>query len=759
MGDLFGDRVVIFLRLVLVAASLLAAPVRAIDPADLLPPERAFPLGVRMEGAATAVLSWDIAEGYYLYRHRFRFASPTPDVRPSEPVFPPGYKKQDEFFGEVETYRGHLEVRLPLVSQGPLPPQVDLDVTVQGCADAGVCFPPYRRTVSVNTGFSPPARSVVDSLNSLASAFQSIVGMKGMGDLLPADQAFRFFAEVQDPSTLRLHWQIADGYYLYREKFSVDLSEVEGIRLGSYEIPHGEPKQDEEFGPVEVFHRELSFTVPLIRTATETRTIRLEVGFQGCAERGVCYPPMRKAVELTLPEGGAISSPPREEFAGEQLAEQDRIANSLRNHSLVLNLVAFLGFGLLLAFTPCIFPMIPILSGLIVGHGHAITTWRAFWLSLTYVLAHALAYTIFGVLAGLFGANLQMAMQNPWAIGAFSGLFVLLALSMFDFYPLQLPTAWQSRFAALSSRQHGGSLAGAATMGFVSAFLVGPCVAAPLAGALIYIGQTGNAVLGGLALFALGFGMGLPLLVIGTSAGKLLPKAGVWMNAVKSVFGVGMLAVAIWMLERIVPVPVAMLLWALLLIVSAIYLGALDSLPVGVSGWRRLWKGLGVAMLAYGVFMLLGVAADNRDPLQPLRGLAGTSGPVANPSSPVFERVHSRTELEGKLAEAAQQGRWVLLDFYADWCVSCKEMERYTFGDAAVRNRLLQVMLLRADVTANTDEDQALLRRFELVGPPATLFFGPDRRERKQYRIVGYTDAKRFLAHLEGFQRCLVSSC
>jgi thiol:disulfide interchange protein DsbD len=717
-------------------------PAFAIDSRDLLPPERAFPVAARFVGAGTALLSWDIADGYYLYRSKFKFASPTPGVRLGEPVFPEGHKKQDEFFGEVETYRGHLEVRLPLVAESALPESLELEVMVQGCADVGVCFPPYQRLLEVKTAGAGGG----DALTRLAGALQGFGTGSATGDLLPADQAFRFFAEAPTPDSVRLNWQIAPGYYLYREKFRVALRDAEGVALGGYAFPRGEPKIDEEFGAVEVFHGEVSVNIPLLRTGGGSRTIILETGFQGCAERGVCYPPMAKTVELALPAaagGEGVSA-----IAGATLiTEQDRIADGLWRGSLWLNMLSFLGFGLLLAFTPCIFPMIPILSGIIVGHGHAITTRRAFSLSLAYVLAHALAYTGFGVLAALFGANLQAALQNPWAIGFFSAVFVVLALSMFGFYQLQLPTALQSRIAALSSRQQAGSLAGAAVMGLLSAGLVGPCVAAPLAGALIYIGRSGDALFGGLALFSLGLGMGLPLLAIGASAGKLLPKAGMWMNAVKSVFGVAMLAVAVSMLERIVPLSVAMLLWALLLIVPAVYMGALDALPQGASGWRKLWKGLGLAMAAYGVFMLLGVAAGSRDPLQPLRGVAGSPGAVAGP--PPFTRVASVEELEARLDEASAAGRWAMLDFYADWCVSCKEMDHYTFSDPAVKAKLKDMMLLKADVTENGDGDQALLHRFGLVGPPATLFFGPDRSERKPFRLVGFTESKNFVRHLD----------
>jgi thiol:disulfide interchange protein DsbD len=724
---------------------LAGVPALPIDSADLLPPEQAFPLNARLAGDSTVSLSWDIADGYYLYRSKFKFASRTPGIRLGGPVLPEGHKKQDEFFGEVEIYRGHIEVQLPLVAETALPETLGLDVTVQGCADAGVCFPPYQQSLKVKTA----ATSGAGALMRLAGALRGIGAGPAAGDLLPADQAFRFFAEAPTGDTLRLSWQIAPGYYLYREKFRIALRDSDGVALGGYAFPRGEPKIDEEFGAVEVFHGEVSVNVPLVRSDGGVRTVTLDAGFQGCAERGVCYPPMAKTVELTLPPAAAGGEDVSAIAGATVITEQDRIADGLWRGSLWLNMLSFLGFGILLAFTPCIFPMIPILSGVIVGHGHAITTRRAFSLSLVYVLAHALAYTGFGVLAALFGANLQAALQNPWAIGAFSVLFVVLALSMFGFYQLQLPTAVQSRIAALSSKQHAGSLAGAAVMGLLSAGLVGPCVAAPLAGALIYIGRTGDALLGGLALFSLGLGMGLPLLAIGTSAGKLLPKAGTWMNAVKSVFGVVMLAVAVSMLERIIPPTVAMLMWALLLIVPAVYMGALDALPAGVSGWRKLWKGLGVAMAAYGVFMLLGVAAGSRDPLQPLRSVAGSPCAVADTGPPDFVRVASVKELDARLDEAAAAGRWAMLDFYADWCVSCKEMDRYTFSDPAVKAKLKDIVLLKADVTGNGDDDQVLLRRFGLVGPPATLFFGPDRSERKSFRLVGFTEPERFVHHLD----------
>jgi len=718
----------------------------AISSEELLPPEQAFRASAKIEGDE-ALVGFDIADGYYLYRQKFKFASKTSGVDLGEPVFPKGETKHDEFFGEMEIYRGHVDIRLPLMRSGGTADALALDVTSQGCADAGVCYPPYKRTVNVAWPPTGAGGAKTDSLGKLAEAFKSLGVKTQPVDLLPPDEAFRFFAEVKDAGTLWVSWQIADGYYLYREKFKLALLGESGVKLGSYEIPHGEPKHDEEFGAVEVFHREVGFAVPLSRADGKPVNIQLQANYQGCAEKGVCYPPMQKTASLDLPAGGtgkiaSIANP------AEPVSEQDRIAFALQSDSPWATVLSFLGFGLLLAFTPCIFPMIPILSGIIVGNGHTITTGRAFMLSLSYVLASAFAYTVFGVLAGLFGSNLQILFQKPEVIVAFSALFVLLALSMFGVYTLQMPEFIQSRVVSISNQQRGGTLTGAAIMGALSALIVGPCVAAPLAGALIYIGQTGDAVLGGLALFALGLGMGIPLLAIGASAGKLLPKAGTWMNAVKAAFGVGLLAIAVWLLERILPAAVSMFLWALLLIIPAIYLGALDALPHPASGWRRLWKGVGIVMLTYGVLLLIGVASDSTDPLQPLRGISAATA-KASPQSIAFRKVRTIDDLNQQVAAAEVAGKWVMLDFYADWCISCKEMERYTFADPKVQNALSNVVLLQADVTQNSADDQALLQRFGLIGPPATLFFGPDREERKSFRVVGYMNADEFLGHLQ----------
>jgi thiol:disulfide interchange protein DsbD len=364
------------------------------------------------------------------------------------------------------------------------------------------------------------------------------------------------------------------------------------------------------------------------------------------------------------------------------------------------------------------------------------------------VLAMALTYTVAGVLAGLFGANIQAAFQNPWILSIFAGIFVALALSMFGFYDLQLPSSVQTRISEISNRQQGGSLIGVAIMGLLSALIVGPCVAPPLAGALIFIGQTGDAVLGGAALFALSMGMGAPLIAIGTSAGKFLPRAGAWMDAVKAVFGVLLLGVAIMLLERIIPAAVALLLWGLLLICSGVYMGATESLPAQAGGWRRLWKGLGLALLVYGALMLVGVAAGGKDTIQPLRGLipAGGAGQAAHAT---FKRIKTAADLDRELSAARTAGKPVLLDFYADWCVSCKEMERYTFSDPDVIAELQRFVLLQADVTANDAEDQGLMQgRFNIPGPPAIMIFDPAGSELRGFRIVGFQPAGAFAAHL-----------
>ncbi|MDD1630908.1 MAG: protein-disulfide reductase DsbD, partial [Methylococcaceae bacterium] len=430
------------------------------------------------------------------------------------------------------------------------------------------------------------------------------------------------------------------------------------------------------------------------------------------------------------------------------LSEQDQIVQSLQDDSLAMTLLSFFGFGLLLSLTPCIFPMIPILSGIIVGHGNRITTARAFLLSLSYVVASAFTYTVFGILAALFGSNLQTTFQQPWIIGLFSAIFVLLSFSMFGFYSLELPNSLKTRLHNSSVRHQDGSLWGAAIMGALSSLIVGPCVAAPLAGALIYIGQTGDAVLGGSALFAMGLGMGVPLLLLGASAGKLLPKAGSWLNSTQAVFGVIMLAVAVWMLSRILSPAITILLWAMLLILPAIYLNAIDPLPENSSGWRKLWKGVGLMMLAYGLLLLIGFSMGNNNPLKPLHGL-GVNNAQANEQGLVFERVASLSALEARIQQAGANHQPVMLDFYADWCISCKEMEAYTFKNHKVKQSLTGFVLLQADVTKNSGDDKALLAKFNLIGPPAILFFGADNQELTAHRVIGYQDAETFIKTLQ----------
>ena len=698
-----------------------------------LPPEQAFKISAKALSADQLEITWDIADGYYLYRDKMKFISKTEQIQTVTPAFPEGETKHDENFGDMVVYHNHLTIPLSLITKGAS--SIQLLVQYQGCADRGVCYPPQKKTFDL----ALPMATI-----KAAQPIDALFKAKATEDaLLPAEQAFRFFATVNETGKLKVSWEIAPGYYLYREKIRLELSDTTGSRLGDYTIPRGTPIHDEAFGQVEIFHEQLSFELPVLRTQATAQTVTLLAHFQGCADRGVCYPPMSQKIDLELP-----TTPIIETLVTPALSEQDQIVTALKQDSLAMTLLSFFGFGLLLSLTPCIFPMIPILSGIIVGHGNHISTTRAFLLSLSYVIASALTYTAFGIIAALFGGNLQTTFQQPWIIGLFSSIFVLLSLSMFGFYELEIPNWLKTKLHNSSIKHRDGSLWGAAIMGTLSSLIVGPCVAAPLAGALIYIGQTGNAVLGGSALFAMGLGMGVPLLLLGASAGKLLPKAGTWLYATKAVFGVIMLAVAVWMLSRILPPAIIILLWAMLLILPAIYLKAIDPLPEQCSGWHKLWKGIGLMMLAYGLLLLIGFSMGNNNPLKPLQGL-GVNTAQAAEQGLIFKRVASLAAMETEIQQASANHQAVMLDFYADWCISCKEMEAYTFTDPKVKQALAGVVLLQADVTNNNADDQVLLTKFNLIGPPAILFFGTDGKENTAQRVIGYQDAETFIKTLQ----------
>lgn len=552
--------------------------------------------------------------------------------------------------------------------------------------------------------------------------------------------AFKPEARALDDKTVEVRYSIAKGYYLYRDKFRFA---AEGATLGTPVFPAGKQKHDDNFGDVEVYYKSVAIRLPL--SANQSGPITLKVTAQGCADAGVCYPPQEQKLSVTLPApGSAPAAVP--DAAGD---ESGHIAGLLQNAGFWLAVSTFFGFGLLLALTPCVFPMIPILSGIIVGQGHHVSRSKSFLLSLAYVLGMAVTYAALGVAAGLTGTLLSAALQNPWVLGAFAAVFVVLSFSMFGFYELQLPSFLQSKLSEEASHLHGGHLAAVFAMGALSAVIVGPCVAAPLAGALLYIGQSGDAVLGGAALFAMALGMGVPLLLVGLSATTLLPRSGPWMEAVKKAFGVILLGTALWLVSPVLPAALVMAGWALLLIVPAVFMHALDPLPATAKGWQRFWKGIGIVMLLAGAALVVGLAAGSRDPLQPLKGVvaanAAAGGGAEAPALP-FVRVKSVADLEARVKAA---GKPVMLDFYADWCVSCKEMERFTFADPKVRAKLAGFSLLQADVTANSEDDKALLQRFKLFGPPGIIFFDAAGQEIAGLRVVGFQEATPFLQVLQ----------
>nr|SPS04848.1 Thiol:disulfide interchange protein DsbD [Candidatus Nitrotoga fabula] len=584
-----------------------------------------------------------------------------------------------------------------------------------------------------------------------------LLGGGGNNVILPPDKAFGLEVRVIDGFTLQASFNITPGYYLYRDKVSFSITDdpvqAVDVKILNVSMPEGEMKSDPNFGDLRVFHQPFQAMITLERGNNSSRKIMLAARYQGCKENDLCYAPIDKQYSIVLPEAGSATLGERSlqsmtlaSKAGGTPAQSENalLSTLLHQGNFWLIILFFFGAGLLLAFTPCVLPMIPILSGIIVGRGLHPTKMHGFILSFAYVLGMAITYAAAGVAAGLSGTLLSSALQTPWALGGFAVIFVLLALSMFGFYEVQLPSVLQSKLTNTSNRLHGGHLSGVFVMGALSALMVSPCVAAPMAAALLYIGQTHDAVMGGVALFALAIGMGIPLLVIGASAGVLLPKAGAWMETVKNFFGVVMLAMAIWMISTLIPLSLQMLLWGGLLVLSAIYMRALDSLSNKASGWEKLWKGVGILALLLGTAYLIGALSGARDILRPLAGLG--NGPAIAAPVMQFDRVRNVTELENRILQ--EKGRTIMLDFYADWCVSCKEMERFTFADERVQAKLKHAVLLQIDVTANNHDDQSLLKRFGLFGPPAILFFDRQGNEQKMQRITGYQNADRFLQSL-----------
>lgn len=564
-------------------------------------------------------------------------------------------------------------------------------------------------------------------------------------EFLPVDQAFGYSLEQNSDGTLSLLWDITPGYYLYRKRM-----EVEGNNSGVEDIifPEGETITDEFFGDSEVYFNRAEL---LIAPGDATT---LSLSWQGCAEAGLCYPPQSVTIDLsgqpvtgpgagnTARQGGVSPAP------GEELAEDQSLAGQLADSGLLWNLMIFFGLGILLVFTPCVLPMIPILSAVIVGSEAG--RGRAFGLSLVFVVAMAVTYALLGVAAALAGANLQALLQTPVFIVPLAVIFVLLALSMFGLYELQLPAFVRDRLDKVNSRQKGGSLSGAAVMGVISALLASPCMTAPLAGALIFIADTGNATLGGLALFALGLGMGAPLIALATIGSGLLPKPGAWMNGVKAVFGLILLGTAVWFLERILDDALVLALWGALALATGLAMRHLAHTRVTEAPLKLLFGSTGVAIALWGAIMMTGAAAGGTRLWQPLHTMAGSGGVVQaeETTHARFETFKSLDDLNRAVETAGNNGQWTLVDFYADWCISCKVIEEEVFGNPEVVETISSMQRLRADVTANDAVDQELMSELQVVGPPTILIIGPDGQEYRAQRTTGEVSAQRFLERL-----------
>ena len=628
-------------------------------------------------------------------------------------------------------------------------PLVDSTGTTKGIATA-VSF----RTMRIHALFTLWLR-----LFAVALLFAATSASRAADEFLDPEVAFTLAARVADDRTVEVTVTAVPGYYLYREQFKF---EAVGATLGEPVMPQGKTKFDETFQKnVETYRDAVRVTIPVTQAPAR---FRLLVTSQGCADKGLCYPPMQRGVDVGLAGFGGdgttrvltvnetmAASPSVEPtdtrpVAAPSAAGNDRLDSALRGGKFWSVVGVFLVAGVLLSLTPCVLPMLPILSSIIVGDGNRVSRWRGLALAVSYSLGMALVYTSLGIAAGLAGSGLAAALQSPWVLGAFGLGLVVLAMSMFGVYELQMPAAFTGRMTGVSQGLRTGRLVPVFVMGGLSALIVSPCVAAPLAGALVYLSQTRDVLLGGSALFSLAAGMSVPLLLVGASAGAVLPRTGPWMNEVKRFFGLLLLGVALWTVQSLLPSTVTLALWGGLLISAAVLLVSQTHGRQHGHWSHSLWRRCAGAVIAViGMLQLVGAASGGNDPLQPLAHLGRRADNGAASTQPMFTTLRSVAELDAALRGA---GRPVMLDFYADWCVSCKEMERFTFADARVQGKLAGWTLLQADVTANSDDDKALLQRFKLYGPPGIIFFDAQGREIDGQRVVGFEDADAFLKSL-----------
>jgi thiol:disulfide interchange protein DsbD len=697
---------------------------------------------------STIEIDWMVEPGYYMYRGKMAFESGSDGIVLGDYELPAGDPHEDEFFGVQEIYRDSFYVSIPYTIVGDVPETVDIIIKSQGCSEAfGFCHPPQVWTETVRL----VARNDDAGKITLGETFGSIGGADG--DFLPVDEAFEPILTAIDGNSVEVAFRVADGYYLYKDKISAR-AESDVAQAGILDLPAGKMKTDQYFGEQEVYYGDVFGKLSIARATPAAMDLDIELKYQGCAEDGICYPPVTRMLKVSLPEATAVSAlssvSTTAAAAAPMVSEQAKLARIISGSSLLVVIGTFFGAGLLLAFTPCVLPMVPILSGIIAGEGKEVSASRGFSLALAYVMGMALVYTAAGVAAAAAGLQLQATFNQPWVLALFAGLFVILAAGMFGMYDLQMPSAIQSRLASISNDQKSGTAIGAFIMGAISSLIVTACVAPALVAALTVMAQTGDMVRGGAALFAMSLGMGAPLLAVGAAQGKLLPQAGPWMVAVKNAFGFMMLGLAIWMMSRVMPGELTLALWGVLIFMAGVFMGGLTTLTPESAGAQKFGKGAGLLAVIYGAVLLVGSLAGSNSLLRPLEGLnmGGEGAIVAEHRGLQFQRIKTTGDLDAALAQASANGKTAMLDFYADWCVSCIEMEEFTFTDAEVQQALSNTVLLQADVTANDEADQALLQRFGVFGPPTIIFFGVDGMQRNGYEVVGYMKAKDFANHV-----------